>query len=759
MGCYEHPFSPDHGDEELAAKGCQIFAGAAFLAMIVCLLLGNRERLSFYRDASLEYRLRLATHISTFMSMASAALNFFQATDFDDLLLPRSDSFVLDGSRPLEWLLTCPMMQVVLVILAGKKIPQYYWYLQPGLSALVITIGTSGLALDSFDGAKLGCFVVGACTALTMFSFNRRMIILVSDGAEGFSRGFSEFRRLTLVLIGTWLPFPMWFALTPEGMGVVTSKPAVIMGWSVLNIIAKFSFIIGIQRWRVKHLKEVRRKTSTMFGGAGMFSTSGTMDDSGGMLRSKSLTFDQYQLPEDEDGTELQPLDKIVTDTLIFLGFSGKSEKFMKLLKARLHVTTAAELVHVTPQACVEARLPWEILYAMQRHVSVPATKPLVVDSDMATTLREASAASAGPNGCHDDMMVRAASAPAKASASESLAGDSAPVAPARPTPGNGSTEAASAHTPEPPLTARKPASPDEPAAPAEPAAEGTAATVAASAKSEESASTQPVPSVAAPMSEPAVAQPSVVQQFFKKQLRSLCALHPVEVTGALLKEVMHAAEAAGLPPSSEEFALARTRVVQLEEEARETNALLAEADGHLKANHWEKADASFTRVLQSKPNCFDAYAGRVAVHRRMHNWVQVEADAAKMLQLRPLSHTGRHARAHALYRLRRLEQAKEECEQGLKDHPSSMLLKRLRRTVRHELEVPDDVVELEAQVSMQSAGSTARYTSNGVSLDEVMELMEEEYIDVSGIREGVGSEPLVSEEASYAETMPASDC
>ena len=44
----------------------------------------------------------------------------------DDFDLPgRENNFTLNLSRPIEWIATCPIMQLKLVVLAGARVPSY----------------------------------------------------------------------------------------------------------------------------------------------------------------------------------------------------------------------------------------------------------------------------------------------------------------------------------------------------------------------------------------------------------------------------------------------------------------------------------------------------------------------------------------------------------------------------------------------------------------------------------------------------------
>eukprot|EP00972_Heterocapsa_arctica_P095995 14162625-Heterocapsa_arctica.AAC.1 len=85
--------------------------------------------MSYIQRASLEKRLQTCCAIDTYVAMFSAFFNIFQLTEVDNMMLPHTDSgnggFTLDFARPIEWICTCPLMQVVLVLMGGSKIPEY----------------------------------------------------------------------------------------------------------------------------------------------------------------------------------------------------------------------------------------------------------------------------------------------------------------------------------------------------------------------------------------------------------------------------------------------------------------------------------------------------------------------------------------------------------------------------------------------------------------------------------------------------------
>lgn len=150
----------------------------------------------------------------------------------------RENNFSLNLSRPIEWIATCPIMQLKLVVLAGARVPSYRRFMMPLLSVAVLLCGTASMFTG--DALRFGWYGFGLCLASIMFYHNILQIGENSEGEEGAFNGDSDFRKLSLLLIITWIPFPVWFSLSIEGFGVITDYLIIEMGWVVLNIISKF---------------------------------------------------------------------------------------------------------------------------------------------------------------------------------------------------------------------------------------------------------------------------------------------------------------------------------------------------------------------------------------------------------------------------------------------------------------------------------------------------------------------------------------
>ena len=60
-----------------------------------------------------------------------------------------------------------------------------------------------------------------------------------SMAIKGRFSGDSDFRKLSILLIATWFPFPIWFSVSIEGFGLITDYLVIEMGWVILNIVSK----------------------------------------------------------------------------------------------------------------------------------------------------------------------------------------------------------------------------------------------------------------------------------------------------------------------------------------------------------------------------------------------------------------------------------------------------------------------------------------------------------------------------------------
>jgi len=154
-----------------------------------------------------------------------------------------------------------------------------------------------------------------------MFFFNRQQIIEHSNGEEGLLIGDSEFRKASALVIATWFPFPIWFFVSPEGVGLIDNVLIIHTGWAFLNIIAKFSFIFYIQRIKDNYCNRLKVKRE-------MYGSHGSRDaEQGG---APGLPIVPGTNPP---GKAKGELGAVVIETMNFLGMAQHCERFLGLLR------------------------------------------------------------------------------------------------------------------------------------------------------------------------------------------------------------------------------------------------------------------------------------------------------------------------------------------------------------------------------------------------------------------------------------------
>ena len=60
-----------------------------------------------------------------------------------------------------EWIATCPIMQLKLVVLAGARVPSYRRFMMPLLSVAVLLCGTASMFTG--DALRFGWYGFGLC--------------------------------------------------------------------------------------------------------------------------------------------------------------------------------------------------------------------------------------------------------------------------------------------------------------------------------------------------------------------------------------------------------------------------------------------------------------------------------------------------------------------------------------------------------------------------------------------------------------------
>lgn len=351
-----------------AIELAQLVQGIMFLILSMFLIFVNNGKVTMLQRAPLEQRLSVSITLCVVVALFSGFFNLMQITSLNKIPLPRSSGYTMNIARPIEWLLTCPIMQLVLVIVGGPRIPSYRRWMMPGLTASMLI---SGLAGAFTPGAlRYLWFGFGALIQCAVVYHNVAQISEHSDGEEGIFKGVSDFRRLSLKVIAMWYPFPIWYFLSPELLEVITDTVVINMGWVVLNIVSKFSFILYLQWIKtiyVRNLEATRElyNVSPEEGAAGAMKAAELQDGPMGM---KGIMLEDQALPG-VAGTVMADneakLASLVNDTMASMGLSKHGQRLFDLLKKN-GITTPDILEKVTEERALDLSLPWNFVSQVQ---------------------------------------------------------------------------------------------------------------------------------------------------------------------------------------------------------------------------------------------------------------------------------------------------------------------------------------------------------------------------------------------------------
>lgn len=345
----------------MAEKVAQVFSGVFFTGLAMWLTFTNGTRLSYIQQAALEKRLQVCCGICTYVACFSSFFNFFQLTEVQKFAIPRPNNFTLDLARPIEWICTCPLLQLALVLMGGSRIPEYRRTLMPGLALAILICGLVSQLIPS--PYLFVAFVVGFLIAMIMWYIMRQQIVEHSDGQECLSHGDSEFRKATILVIATWFPFPVWYFLTPEGLGIIDNIVIVQVGWGFLNIVSKFSFIFYIQRIKDNYCNRLKARRE-LFGATGHAAPA-----------VKGASAWGGATPVNEKGTAAatkaaNELSAVAVETMTFLGMAQHAERLLRLLQ-KAEIKSLEQIEPWTKEQVESKNLPWDLISAMQKRYRV----------------------------------------------------------------------------------------------------------------------------------------------------------------------------------------------------------------------------------------------------------------------------------------------------------------------------------------------------------------------------------------------------
>merc|ERR1719498_2029109 len=135
-------------------------------------------------------------------------------------------------------------------------------------------------------------------------------------------RGSCYLRTLSLIVVFTWVPFPIWYALSPEGFNVITNSALMKVAVAFLNVISKGIFTLYLIRVREKVTAE----------------RIGLPGANGGEEKDKKFGVSAHFV-------------SMIQEALGVIGRSRDFEYIMKILDQNM-ITTQDDLMVLTPTYC-----------------------------------------------------------------------------------------------------------------------------------------------------------------------------------------------------------------------------------------------------------------------------------------------------------------------------------------------------------------------------------------------------------------------
>jgi hypothetical protein len=177
-----------------------------------------------------------------------------------------------------------------------------------------------------------------------------------SNRGESLMNGSSPLRGLVVIIGLTWVPFPIWYALSPEGFNIVQNEPGMKVGFAFLNMLAKGAFIMYVIRIRADY--QTRQKTMASIG---YITADGQLQNNKGL---GDLDAPGHDGDENMDKTTVL----IIEEVLLTMGRSKDKAFVVDLLQSHL-ITSNGDILSLTKEYCREINLPWGLVLALKSKI------------------------------------------------------------------------------------------------------------------------------------------------------------------------------------------------------------------------------------------------------------------------------------------------------------------------------------------------------------------------------------------------------
>lgn len=225
-----------------------------FMCFLVVALSGNANW-NEVQSASLKARLSYASHMNVMICCLSMSFHFMHVLGG----LLRADHGMLNKMSFLEYMMTCPWMMLVFILLGGPKVQgAKYHTVVMSVTTLVLLFGFIASLLNDML-LKLTCFTFASGLFCGIIYIINNAVREHSEGKEGlFTIGHgSWYKALAKKIFWTWVLFPIWWTMSPEGFSLVTDSHDVdSMVKLFLNCFAKGLYVLYIRSLQSKFKDE-----------------------------------------------------------------------------------------------------------------------------------------------------------------------------------------------------------------------------------------------------------------------------------------------------------------------------------------------------------------------------------------------------------------------------------------------------------------------------------------------------------------------
>jgi bacteriorhodopsin len=348
-----------------SASRISLIFSSAFFFMLSCWLMTHLTEMNFslVQRSTMGKRLDFCLTLCLYITFFSALFNAVQLMDDDNLLIYGIDGTetVLDVGRVVEWMLTCPLIQLAVPMIGGEKVPDYRRYAMPLNAFIILAVGLMSTLASNIVMKALAYSFAVICFMLLLYFMNS-CVYEASDGGENLFYGTSFLRGLAVLIALTWTPFPIWYALSPEGFNIIKDEPGMKVAVSFLNLFSKGSFILYLTRIRADF--QTRQKCMVSLGYLG---ADGIVKKKAGEDAGYEGAGKDGKALKDEESMEPTTL-MMVEEVLETMGRSKDKSFVVDLLQAHL-ITSNDDILSLTKEYCREINLPWGLVLALKSKI------------------------------------------------------------------------------------------------------------------------------------------------------------------------------------------------------------------------------------------------------------------------------------------------------------------------------------------------------------------------------------------------------